>query len=196
MEIKKTICHPCLAAGVLLGLAVSLIIAGCSGLEGEAGSVTATAPLVLLEIPGNTSVVEGGVPAGSGIVETLEIDYGPLNIPRTVKKFDIVQFDGVVPEDLKVLIHGKEYAIPLERMNFESIDDGIDSYSGKIEGFDDSVVLLTFSGNIVTGSIEFAGETIFISPIQNRENAEKTEMPLHIVYSSKNMDQPGLFGGF
>ncbi|MBN1432353.1 MAG: hypothetical protein JW931_06230 [Methanomicrobiaceae archaeon] len=193
MKLKKNILIPCIAAGVLTGLVVSLIIAGSYGQAGEAGDVIVPA---LFEISGHTEISEAEIALDSEVLKTLEAEYGPLNIPRTVRRFDIVQFYTPEDEDLGVLIRGKEYTLLLEKMNFESIDDGINSYSGRVGGFEDSVVLLTFSGNIVTGSIEFAGETIFISPVQNRENAEKTVMPLHIVYTSKNMDQPGLFGGF
>jgi hypothetical protein len=89
-----------------------------------------------------------------------------------------------------VTIYDKEYTMNLERMNFENIDDGIDSYCGSIEGLDNSVTIFTFDKNLVHGTIQLQDEILFIEPVQNREYATKTTMPLHIVYSSMDMRQP------
>lgn len=128
-------------------------------------------------------------------MESLSNEYGPLNIPSTVERYDVVQFSGINQKtepknSLKVTLYGKEYDMNLEWMDFEDIDDGIDSYSGSIEGVADSVVIFTFDKNLVHGSIQLQDEFLFISPVQNRENSLKTAMPLHVVYSSKDMKQP------
>lgn len=75
-----------------------------------------------------------------------------LNIPPSIKKYDVVTFDQVelnnkIKKLLPVSIRGERYNIELKRMNFENLDDGIDSYKGKIVGVDNSEVILTTSDN-------------------------------------------------
>ena len=149
----------------------------------------------IFEISGFTHALKSDVLSSDSTLESLSDEYGPLNIPSTVERYDIVQFsqtnlNPIKTNLLKVTIYGQEYDMHLERMNFEAIDDGIDSYSGSIDGLDDSVALLTFDRNLVQGSIQLRDEFIFITPVQNRENSLNTAMPLHIVYSSKDMKQP------
>ncbi|WFN36396.1 zinc-dependent metalloprotease [Methanomicrobium antiquum] len=153
----------------------------------------------IFEIIGNTTDLKTQVDPESKSTDILENKYGKLNIPSTVLKYDIVQFSKAdVKTDktnsLKVSIYGKEYDLILEKMNFEDIDDGIDSYSGYVKGLDDSIALFTFDESmdksLIYGSIQLKDEIIFIEPVQNREYTMKTVMPLHIVYSSKDMEQP------
>ena len=148
----------------------------------------------IFEISGFTHALKTDVSSSNITLESLSDEYGPLNIPSMVERYDIMQFSEIDlnPDQInsvKVSIHGQEYDMHLERMNFEAIDDGIDSYSGSIDGLDDSVALFTFDRNLVQGSIQLRDEFIFISTVQNRENSQKTAMPLHIVYSSKDMKQ-------
>ena len=148
----------------------------------------------IFEISGFTHTMNTDVSSLDNTLESLSDEYGPLNIPSTVERYDIVQFSEIDlnPDQnnlLKVTLYGEVYDMHLERMNFEAIDDGIDSYSGSIDGFDDSVALFTFDRNLVQGSVQLWDEFLFITPVQNRENSQKTPMPLHIVYSSKDMKQ-------
>ena len=119
-----------------------------------------------------------------------------LNIPTTVQKYDLVAFDmtqmnTLSKKSMPVIINGKEYEFVLERLNFESIDDGIDSYVGYVKGIEDSSVLFTFdesmSKEIVHGHIQLVDETIYIVPVQSRADGLKTNYPLHAIYSSKNV---------
>lgn len=146
------------------------------------------------EISGFTHALKTDVSSSDNTLESLSDEYGSLNIPSTVERYDIVQFSEIHlnPDQnnlLKVTLYGEVYDMHLNRMNFEAIDDGIDSYSGSIDGLDDSVALFTFDRNLVQGSIQLRDEMLFITPVQNRENSLKTAMPLHIVYSSKDMKQ-------
>ena len=148
----------------------------------------------MFEISGSTHTLKTDVSSLDNTLESLSDEYGPLTIPSTVERYDIVQFSEIPlnpmkTNSLKVTLYDQEYDLHLERMNFEAIDDGIDSYSGSIDGIDDSVAILTFDRNLVQGSIQLQGEFIFITPVQNREYSQKTAMPLHIVYSSKDMKQ-------
>jgi len=149
----------------------------------------------IFEISDYTHDLKTNVSPLSKTVVSLSNEYGTLNIPSTVERYDIVQFSETnlktdQKNSLKVTIYGKEYDMNLERMDFEDIDDGIDSYSGSIDGLDNSVAIFTFDKNLVHGSIQLQDEFLFISPVQNRDNSLKTAMPLHVVYSSKDMKQP------
>ncbi|MFA6331309.1 MAG: M12 family metallo-peptidase [Methanoregula sp.] len=145
-----------------------------------------------LTIEGETTIVASGIDA-SNISSTKSLEqYAELNIPKTIKNLDIIQFENVQLKSngtnrIPITIYGKPNLLILERMNFENIDDGIDSYSGKIEGMDKSLALFTFGGKVVQGYLELDNETITIVPVENRINTEKASHPLHIVYSSKNV---------
>ena len=185
--------------GIFGVLIISMIIYGFmnSGLSDDEASEA------VFEISGFTADVKTQIVPGSKEIEYLEEKFGVLNIPSTVLKYDIVQFKKInlkknETNSLKILIHGEEYDMVLERMGFEEIDDGIDSYSGFVKGLDNSIALFTFSEianrSLVLGSIDLEYETIFIDTVQNRENAMKTEMPLHIVYSSNDVEKRWFFG--
>lgn len=143
-------------------------------------------------IDGKTTFVESGINASNTESKILSYHSEELNIPKSIKKFDVIQFDNVRLTSkgvnrIPVTIYGKPQTLILERMNFENIDDGIDSYSGKIDGMDDSLALFTFGGKLVQGYLEISNETITIAPVENRANTEKANRPLHIVYSSKDV---------
>ena len=138
--------------------------------------------------------------AGAASVSDLEAAGIPepeeLNVPKGVARYDLVTFDhaalnrqvqgGVLP----LRIHGKEHRAELQRMNFEQIDDGIDSYEGTIVGADGSDVLLTTTKNGLTGSVTLDRETFWITGVEPRSRAEQSASPLHIIYSSKDVRQP------
>ena len=185
----------------ILGLLIIVVLIGgifllvASANEKIVGTDAQMNSEAIFDISGITHALKTDVSSSDRTVELLSDEYGPLNIPSTVERYDIVQFseihlNPIKTNSLKVLLYGQEYDMHLERMNFEAIDDGIDSYSGSIEGIDDSIALFTFDRNLVQGSVQLRDETIFMTPVQNREHAMKTPMPLHIVYSSKDMKQP------
>jgi hypothetical protein len=148
--------------------------------------------IIPVTIVGKTTIVASGIDASnSSSTKSLE-QYAELNIPKTIKNLDIIQFENVQLNSkgtnrIPITIYGKPHILILERMNFENIDDGIDSYSGKIEGMDKSLALFTFGGKVVQGYLELDNETITIVPVENRITTEKASHPLHIVYSSKNV---------
>ncbi|WP_292519202.1 hypothetical protein [Methanoculleus sp.] len=118
-----------------------------------------------------------------------------LDIPRGITRYDIVTFDhaavnGRVREGaLSLRIRGEDYRAGLERMTFDQIDDGIDSYEGTIPGAGGSDVLLTTSENTLTGSVTLGGETFWIRPVEPRMRAEGSASPLHMIYSSRDLEQ-------
>ena len=185
---------------VLGFLIIMVLIAGifllvASANEKMVGTDTQMNSGAIFEISGFTHVLKTDVSSSDSTLESLSVEYGPLNIPSTVVRYDIVQFSEIQlnPEQansLNISIYGQEYGMHLERMNFEAIDDGIDSYSGSIDGIDNSIAIFTFDRNLVQGSVQLRDEILFITPVQNREHSQKTPMPLHIVYSSKDMKQP------
>ncbi|MDE4907118.1 hypothetical protein L0665_00555 [Methanogenium marinum] len=184
----------------VLGLLIVMVLVGgifllvASANEKMLGTDTQENSGMIFEISGFTHALKTDVSSSDSTEESLSDEYGELNIPLTVERYDIVQFseihlNTIKNNSLKVTIYGEVYDMHLERMNFEAIDDGIDSYSGSIDGLDDSVAIFTFDRNLVQGSVQLRDEMVFITPVQNRENSLKTTMPLHIVYSSKDMKQ-------
>lgn len=143
----------------------------------------------LFSIPGKTSVVF----PNNGISTMSAVDYGPLNIPSALlqsetPQYQLVIFDDVIPVhtnsvSLPIVLNGQSYTVPLTRVAFESINDGIDSYKGSIPGIDNSVVLVTVSNNNFYASIYLPDDIIEIYPIQNQAYAARTDNPVHIIYS-------------
>ncbi|MDN7024768.1 hypothetical protein FGU65_07695 [Methanoculleus sp. FWC-SCC1] len=125
----------------------------------------------------------------SGIIEPED-----LKIPKGITRYDLVTFDhaalnkGVQQGTLLVQIHGKDYTVDLNRMTFENLDDGIDSFEGSIQGVKESDVLLTTGSNVLVGSVVFNNETFWIMPVEPRARAERSQSPLHIIYSSKDVE--------
>ncbi|MDE2522644.1 MAG: hypothetical protein O0X93_05720 [Methanocorpusculum sp.] len=61
---------------------------------------------------------------------------------------------------------------------------------GFLSGISDSVVHFTVTDqNLLYGNIRFGNESIVIYPVQNREYTARTAMPLHVVYSEKDLLQ-------
>ena len=179
---------------IIIVLVVGIFLLVASANEKMLGTDTQMKSGAIFDISGFTHALKTDVSSSDSTLESFSDEYGPLTIPSTVERYDIVQFSEIHlnPDQInsvKVSIYGQDYDMHLERMNFEAIDDGIDSYSGSIDGLDDSVALFTFDRNLVQGSVQLWNEMIFITPVQNRENSLKTPMPLHIVYSSKDMKQ-------
>lgn len=119
-----------------------------------------------------------------------------LDTPEAVKKYELVTFDQVgmntnlrsSSPQISFQINGTEYPADLKRMDFESIDDGIDSYSGMLIGEANSSVLLTINGNATLGSITLNDETYYIEPVEIKTHTEITERIPHIIYSSKDVE--------
>lgn len=166
--------------------------------------VTAT-DTPLFSIPGKTTVVF----PNDGISTMSTVDYGPLNIPAPLLQptaglqtasvlqpaYQLVSFDNVIPVrsntvTLPITLYGQSYSIPLTRMTFESIDDGIDTYQGTIPGITDSLVIITVAGdNLFYGSITLPDDDIEIYPVQNFNYTQITPEPLHIIYSENSIPE-------
>ncbi|WP_220682220.1 M12 family metallo-peptidase [Methanofollis formosanus] len=115
-----------------------------------------------------------------------------LLIPTNVQKYDLVTFDHTtlnkkVRSILPLRINGTTYDTTLARMNFEQIDDGIDSYEGTIQGMKNSNVLITISDDAIIGSVTLGDETFWIIPVEPHTRTEEKKSPLHIIYSSKDV---------
>lgn len=179
-----------LLALLLAGMAVVPIVSADDNFQTMSVDEKNTNSLLTLDT--KTTIVASGLDATSTGSAKLADRYQGLNIPKTVKKFDVAQFENIqlnAKEEnrIPVTLYGKQQVLILKRMNFENIDDGIDSYSGKIEGMDNSLALFTFGGKVIQGYLEVGDDIITIAPIENRANTEKAAYPLHIVYSSKDV---------
>jgi hypothetical protein len=115
-------------------------------------------------------------------------------IPSVLKQFDLVTFNQpILNEQLKsgsnlnIQIRGKDYRADISRMEFDHIDDGIDTYAGTLEGVKNSNVLLTVSEKVTIGSVSLNNETFYVEPVTSREQTEASASPVHIIYSSKDV---------
>ena len=176
----------------LLLAAMAMVPMGSASEDLQTISVDEKNTNSLLTLDTKTTIIASGLDATSTGSAKLADRYQELNIPKTVKKFDVVQFENIQlntkgENRIPVTLYGKQQVLILKQMNFEKIDDGIDSYSGKIEGMDNSLALFTFGGKVIQGYLEVGDDIITIAPVENRANTEKATYPLHIVYSSKDV---------
>lgn len=190
---------------IVSALAVLLLVAAA------VAPVTADSPAsaeTLFSIPGKTTLVSLPNTADVTTYSTTP-DYGPLNIPSALLQqatvraasgtnppYQLVSFDNVIPVrsnavSLPITLYGQSYTIPLTRMTFESIDDGIDTYQGTVPGIADSLVIVTVADdNLFYGSITLPNDNIEIYPVQNYNYTQITPAPLHIIYSENSIPEP------
>ncbi|MCZ0860998.1 hypothetical protein O0S10_07135 [Methanocorpusculum sp. MG] len=171
-----------------------------------------TSDSLIFSVSGKTNVVDPQTATmrNSGSV----IDYGPLHIPKIViassdamkasgtraantEIYDLVTFNSLIPVrsdtvTMPITLYGQTYTINLKKSNYDDLGaDGRDSYQGTISGMSDSVVLFTVTDqNLLYGTVRFGNQSIVIYPVQNREYTARTVMPLHVVYSEKDLLQP------
>lgn len=190
---------------IVSALAVLLLVA-CAVAPATADSPASAG--TLFSIPGKTTFVSLPDTADVTTYSTTQ-DYGPLNIPsallqqasvqtrsETNPPYQLASFDNVIPVrsntvSLPITLYGQSYTIPLTRMTFESIDDGIDTYQGTIPGIADSLVIVTVADdNLFYGSITLPNDNIEIYPVQNYNYTQITPAPLHIIYSENSIPAP------
>ncbi len=187
--------RPRIFSVLLAVMLVSMVAVSAVSAQGITGTPTAGSGEPALVIGDSMDVLVAGATSvsdmqASGITEPEE-----LNIPKGIIRYDLVTFDHAalskqVQSVLPLRIHGKEYQAELHRMDFEQIDDGIDSYEGTIAGVDGSDVLLTTGKNVLVGSVTLGNETFWITPVESRARAEKETSPLHVIYSSQDIENP------
>ncbi len=117
-----------------------------------------------------------------------------LKIPSSINKYDVITIDSKLlngqlktGKGITISIGEKEYPAEISRMNFENIDDGIDSYHGIIPGIKSSEILFTTSEKVLIGRITLENETFWIIPVESGEKMEISPAPLHIIYSSNDV---------
>jgi PKD repeat protein len=132
-------------------------------------------------------------PLGNEISQEIE----EIQVPDTVKIYELVTFDQTkINNDIRSLAHnlsfrinGTEYYTHLTRMDFDTLDDGIDSYSGTLIGKDNSSVLLTVNDDIMIGSITLDDETYYIEPVNLLlTNPASKDFRTHIIYRSGDIE--------
>jgi hypothetical protein len=118
-------------------------------------------------------------------------------IPPGVKKFDFVEFDQERiltmiqrNQQIDVLIRGEKYNATLKQMWPDAEDIGIYSYSGSFDGTYWNKTILTVSNRTTTGSVTWAGETFYISPVGSRIDASGNFSPVCIIYSQRDLEGP------
>ena len=116
-----------------------------------------------------------------------------LQISSQIKKYDVVKVDSKLNERLKsekgiiISIGETDYLAELSRMNYENIDDGIDSYYGTIPAIKNSEILFVSSKKLLYGRITLGNETYRIRPVESRQRSETSQSPLHIIYNSNDV---------
>ena len=152
--------------GAVLLLLLILGTAGCIAEDSD----------VLFSLPGETTLYAKDDEAVS--------DFVPY-IPRGVHSYQFLTFDTLPPHDdiliLPVIFLGEERTAVLEKQP-DSIDNGIDSYYGYLEGDADSHIIFTLSDNLLLGTIDTKDVSLCISSVGSVEVNGKT---LHYVYDQK-----------
>ncbi len=149
---------------------------------------------IYLETKIVTQIVAQDITAKSELIPYGIKNSEELKIPSQVTKYDVVMFDSkLLNEQLKsgkgitISIGETNYLVELSRMNFEDIDDGIDSYHGILPGMKNSEILFTTSEKVLIGRITLENETYWIIPVEPRYRIEISPTPLHIIYNSKDV---------
>lgn len=152
--------------GAVLLLLLILGTAGCIAEDSE----------VLFSLPGETTLYAKDDKAVSDFVQA---------IPRGVHSYQFLTFDTLPPHDdiliLPVIFLGEERTAVLEKQP-DSIDNGIDSYYGYLEGDADSHIIFTLSDDLLLGTINTKDVSLCISSVGSVEVNGKT---LHYVYDQK-----------
>ena len=152
--------------GAVLLLLLILGTAGCIAEDSE----------VLFSLPGETTLYAKDDEAVS--------DFVPY-IPRGVHSYQFLTFDTLPPHDdiisLPIIFLGEERTAVLEKQP-DSIDNGIDSYYGYLEGDADSHIIFTLSDNLLLGTIDTKDVSLCISSVGSVKVNGKT---LHYVYDQK-----------
>ncbi|WP_292395359.1 hypothetical protein [Methanoculleus sp. UBA303] len=180
---------------LLAVMLVSMVAVSAVSAQDVTGTPTAGSGEPALVIGDSMDVLVAGATSVSDMRASGVPEPEELNVPKGVTRYDLVTFDHValskqVQSVLPLRIHGKEYQAELHRMDFEQIDDGIDSYDGAIVGVGGSDVLLTTGENALVGSVTLGNETFWITPVESRARAEKEASPLHVIYSSRDIENP------
>ena len=152
--------------GAVLLLLLILGTAGCIAEDSD----------VLFSLPGETTLYAKDDKAVSDFVQA---------IPRGVHSYQFLTFDTLPPHDdiisLPIIFLGEERTAVLEKQP-DSIDNGIDSYYGYLEGDADSHIIFTLSDNLLLGTIDTKDVSLCISSVGSVEVNGKT---LHYVYDQK-----------
>ena len=135
--------------GAVLLLLLILGTAGCIAEDSE----------VLFSLPGETTLYAKDDEAVSDFVQA---------IPRGVHSYQFLTFDTLPPHDdiisLPIIFLGEERTAVLEKQR-DSIDDGIDSYYGYLEGDADSHIIFTLSEDLLLGTVDTKDVSICISSV-------------------------------
>lgn len=136
-------------------------------------------------------------------------NYGPLNIPSSLltesatpsskiseKKYNLVSFNNPIPVkserlELPITLYGHSYIADLEKIPVD-LHEQMTGYIGTIRGMENGKVSLVVTDtNIFHASFYLNNETIEIIPAQNSQYLKETLMPIHVVYSTKDIPSEG-----
>ena len=159
--------------GAVLLLLLILGTAGCIAEDSE----------VLFSLPGETTLYAKDDKAVS--------DFVPY-IPRGVHSYQFLTFDTLPPHDdiisLPIIFLGEERTAVLEKQP-DSIDDGIDSYYGYLEGDADSYIIFVLSERGIRGTVDTKDVSICISSVGSYGKTLNGK-PLYYVYDQKKQTTP------
>ena len=157
----------------------------------QAGNTTPSLSEVPFAIDGHTTIL----PFMDTDSWKFTYEYGPVTLPAGAKDmvfltFDkpVASFDDVIALDFT--IYGEPYHLILKKTTF-GLDPEIVTYEGRITMSDAaSVFWITFGpGNLVHTDFPCQDHPLEVIPIQNSNNTEKTEPPLHIACRQPGWDE-------
>jgi len=143
----------------------------------------------------NPIIVFEGVSQINRIVD----DYQDLNVPKTIKKFDVISIDmEKIRENLKagqqisIRIDGKPYKMNIKeiKVNAEGVSPETRSYSGFLDDVKNSEVVLTVSDTILIGRISIDNVDYIVDTCQSSDQKGSAKT-IQYVYSSADVAEEG-----
>jgi len=119
---------------------------------------------------------------------------GDVKVPFPIWRYELISLDHQLLNEhlrsgagLTLWVKGRAYHANLTRMDFENIDDGIDSYSGKFDGERESNLLLTTGPRTIIGSVTLHGETFTSEPALSGGRGGDDPSPPHFIYDTRDV---------
>jgi hypothetical protein len=202
-----------LRIAVALVLVIVVVLAvGCTGITESTGSCPYPdyQPVLLLGDNGTTRFLGHETkPTDPGQAWCTEFNasYSDMSryAPRTIKKFDFVEFDQerllqTIRQDqqIDVWIRGEKHNVSLklkwpssQNILIAGQDPGFYSYSGSFDGTYENNTVLTISNRTVMGSVTWGLEAFYIQPVGSRTDASGNISFVHVIYSQRDLEDGG-----
>jgi hypothetical protein len=184
-QLKKT------GVVLLLLLVAGMTIVPCVSAENEVSDTDykkqtdANYPIIVFE--------------GSSQIERVVDASRDLNVPKTIKKFDVISIDMEkirkslkTGQQISIRIDGKPYKMNLReiQVNAEGVSPDTRSYSGFLNDVKNSEIVLTVSDSILIGRISIDNVDYSIDTCQSSDQKGSAKI-IQYVYSSADVAEEG-----